>query len=132
MIITVLSWDGKNDPDIPGLIAASLALSISDIPWQGPVGALRICRKTNKFVINPDYKTREESTSDIIFAGPLNERKEVLLNMIEGNCEEENESFIISSFSHVKKQLREICLFQEKIRKEMGKEKISISPEPED
>ena len=127
VIITVLSWDGKNDPDIPSLIAASLSLAISNIPWQGPVAALRVCQKNGQFLLNPDYETREKSSSDIIFAGLLNGKGEFLLNMIEGNCEEAPESSIFSAFTKVKKYLKEIYLFQEKIAKEIGKEKIVLS-----
>jgi polyribonucleotide nucleotidyltransferase len=56
---TILSWDGQNDPDILGLMASSLALSISDIPWSGPVAAVRIGRINDKFILNPTYQERE-------------------------------------------------------------------------
>ncbi|KKW37006.1 MAG: Polyribonucleotide nucleotidyltransferase, partial [Candidatus Uhrbacteria bacterium GW2011_GWC2_53_7] len=53
VIITVLSFDGENDPDVLGLIAASCALHISDIPWNGPVSAVRIGKLDGKFIMNP-------------------------------------------------------------------------------
>ena len=56
VIITVLSWDGENDPGLLGLIASSIALSISYIPWNGPLGALRVCRKKNDLVLNHSFK----------------------------------------------------------------------------
>src|SRR5690606_27234369 len=61
VIVTVLSFDDKNDPDIPAVIAASLALSTSDIPWSGPVSATRIALdKENQQIINPEYNQLEE------------------------------------------------------------------------
>ena len=55
VIATCLSWDATYDPDILGLLGASFALSISDIPWKGPLGALRIGRGDNAFIFNPSY-----------------------------------------------------------------------------
>lgn len=130
VIITVLSWDGENDPDIPGILSASLALAISDIPWQGPVGALRVGKKGKEFILNPDYKIREEGNLDITFAGVLNEKKEILICMLEGNFEEVKEEDILTAFEKAKKNLSQLCLFQERIAKEVGKEKI-ILPEEE-
>ncbi len=132
VIVTVLSWDGQNDPDIPSLIAASLALTISDIPWQGPVSALRVGNIGKEFILNPDYKTREKSDIDVIFAGPLNDKKEPLLNMIEGSFEQVEEGFILTGFEKAKGHLKEISLFQEKIVKEIGKKKIVLIPPAED
>ena len=53
VVVTCLSWDGENDPDVPGLIAASFALSISQIPWNGPLGAVRIGRTNGEWIVNP-------------------------------------------------------------------------------
>src|SRR3989344_1270657 len=67
VVVTCLSWDGQNDPDLIGLLAASIALSISDIPWQGPLTALRIGQADNKeFVLNPTYEEREKSQLDFL------------------------------------------------------------------
>src|SRR4030042_6315239 len=56
VVVTVLSWDGKNDPDILSLIASSVALSISDIPWSGPIGAVRVGQVNDTFLLNPTYE----------------------------------------------------------------------------
>ena len=53
VMITILSYDGENDPDIPALIAASAALSVSDVPWNGPIAAVRVGRKDGKFLLIP-------------------------------------------------------------------------------
>ena len=65
----VLSADGENDPDILSIIGASAALSVSDIPWDGPLGALRIGRINGKFVANPTHAEMAESDLDLIYVG---------------------------------------------------------------
>ena len=60
VIVTCLSWDRENDPDTVGLIAASLALGISNIPWNGPVGAIRVGKNENDLVLHPSYEQREK------------------------------------------------------------------------
>ena len=69
VIATCLSWDTQNDPDISGLLGASLALSLSDIPWKGPLAALRIGRVSGTFILNPTYQERKESDLDFVLAG---------------------------------------------------------------
>ena len=63
LVITVLSTDQENEPDVLGTIAASAALTISEIPFAGPVGAVRIGRIDGEFVVNPTYSQLEESSS---------------------------------------------------------------------
>ncbi len=55
VVITCLSWDGENDPDILGMVGASYALATSNIPWNGPLGAIRIGRVNGEFIFNPTY-----------------------------------------------------------------------------
>jgi len=84
VIITCVSWDRENDPDLAGLIAASTALSVSDIPWSGPLAILRIGRSLEKaeFILNPAYEQREKSSMDLVLCG-IEENEEILINMIE-------------------------------------------------
>src|SRR5947207_1188064 len=65
----VLSADGENDPDILSLIGASAALMVSDIPWEGPLGAVRIARINGKFVVNPTHAQMAESDVEIVYVG---------------------------------------------------------------
>ena len=67
VIATVLAVDKENDPDLVALYAASLALSTSDIPWQGPISGVRVGRGNNQFVLNPSYQQREISDLDLLF-----------------------------------------------------------------
>jgi len=69
VVLTVLSTDQQNDPDIIGTIAASAALSISEIPFNGPVGAVRVGRINGEFVLNPTVDQLEESELDLVVSG---------------------------------------------------------------
>ncbi len=131
VITTILSWDGQNDPDVLGLIAASLALSISDIPWFGPLSAVRVCQKDGKFILNPTYEERENSDLDIVFAAIL-ENDEILINMIEGGSEEIEENLILEALDFAEKPLKEIIVFQKEVIKKIGKEKTVIESLPSD
>ncbi len=128
IIVTCLSFDEENDPGVLGMIAASLALHISDIPWNGPLGAVRIGRKDNH-ILNPNYKERSEGETDIVISGFFDDNKEFIVNMIEGAFQEETESSITDAFLFSKDPIKDLCDFQNKIRKEIGKKKISL-PSP--
>src|SRR5947207_6708143 len=71
IIITVLSADQQNDPDIPAMNAASAALSISDIPFGGPIGAVRVGYVDGQFVVNPTFEQLEHSKLDLAIAGTI-------------------------------------------------------------
>ena len=125
VIITCLSWDGENDPDILGLIATSISLSISDIPWAGPVSAVRIGKVNNEFILNPTYEEREESNLDLVLAG-TEENNDVLINMIECEADEVEEEVILGGLEFTQRHLKGLITFQKEITKEIGKEKIKI------
>ena len=125
VVNTILSWDGQNDPDILGLMASSLALAISDIPWLGPVGAVRIGRIEDKFILNPVYQEREKSQMDLILAG-VEQNGEVLINMIEAGFEELEEDLILEALKFAKPHLKKLIDFQKKIIEKSAKEKIIL------
>jgi len=129
VIVTCLSWDEENDPDLPGLLATSLALSISDIPWNGPIGGIRIAKKDNKFIVAPSYQEREESELDIIVTG-VEENKEILINMIETEALEENETEILKAIQRAEIIIKELIEFQKEITQKCGRKK-EVIPEPE-
>ncbi len=131
VILTCLSWDAENDPDIVGLIAASLSLSISDIPWSGPIGAVRIAKIGDQIILNPTYQQREKSQFDLILTG-IKEGEEILVNMIEGNFEEVSEDLILEAVEFAKPYLKKICDFQKEITEKIGKEKASIKAPEKD
>ncbi|KKU98673.1 MAG: polynucleotide phosphorylase/polyadenylase, polyribonucleotide nucleotidyltransferase [Candidatus Jorgensenbacteria bacterium GW2011_GWC1_48_8] len=116
--ITVISYDEKHDPDAVALIAASTALAISDIPWNGPVGGVRT-------VV---YNDKDELRYDAFFAGPRDR-----VNMIEFEGCEIPESEAVKVFKNSQKEINRLIDFQEKIAKEIGKKKTEVAllePEP--
>jgi polyribonucleotide nucleotidyltransferase len=125
VIVTCLSWDEENDPDVAGLLAASLALSLSDIPWQGPIAALRIAKVNGDFVLNPTYREREEREFELALCG-IKKGDDILINMIEGQANEANEGEILEAIKKAKPYLKKIIAIQEEIRRKIGKEKIKL------
>ena len=131
IVVTVLSWDSQNDPDILGVMATSIALSISDIPWAGPLAAVRVCKKDGQLILNPTYEQREKSEIDIVFTG-IQSDNGILINMIEGEFQEVEESLVIEAEAFAEAHLKELINFQKEIAKQVGKEKIIIQPSLED
>ncbi len=129
VIVTCLSWDEENDPGILGMIATSISLHTSDIPWNGPLGAVRI-GKNNDFIINPNYEKRTNGSSDIVISGFIDEDEDFIVNMIEGVFKEEEDSVVFETFKVAEEKIKEICDFQNKISSSISKEKISL-PEKE-
>ena len=126
VVVTCLSWDGENDPDIVGLIAASLALSISNIPWAGPIACARVGKtEEGNFILNPTYIEREKNILDLALAG-VKPEKELLANMIETEGNEVEEDLILNAFDFAKPFLEKIIDFQKEIAKKAGKEKTVI------
>ncbi len=131
VISTCLSWDTKNDPDVLGLVGASLSLCISDIPWNGPVAAVRIGRINQQFIVNPTYEQRTQSDMDFLVAG-VKENGEVLLNMIEGSGNEVSENIFEDALEFSKPFLSQLIEFQETIQKAHGKAKAHIEEARQD
>jgi len=132
VVITCLSWDAQNDPDIVGFIASSLALAISDIPWSGPIAALRVAKKDGQFILNPVYEEREKSELDLVLVALEND----IINMIEMEGEEVDEKVILEAYNFAKTHLKKLIDFQKEIIKKVGKEKLiftepAIDPELE-
>src|SRR5213596_3174055 len=99
----LLSADGENDPDILAIIGASAALSVSDIPWDGPLGAVRVGRVNGQFVINPTHSERANSDLDLVYVG--NERDVV---MFEGSAKEVSEADFVTALAFAHKSCQPI------------------------
>lgn len=125
IVVTCLTFDGENDPATLGLLAASTALSISDIPWNGPLGAIRIGKLNNNLLIFPDYKARESGKIDMALAG-VEEENDILINMIESQSKEIKEEEVANIINISKQYLKQIIDFQKEIQEQEGKEKIKI------
>lgn len=124
IITSVLSFDNENDADVLGLIAASIALSISDIPWQGPIAAVRVGRINNEWVLNPSYEARGKSDLELFVS--TNQSKVV---MIEGGAHEVKEEDIIAAIKFSQKHSLKIIKFIEDIAQQIGKPKIEVKAE---
>ena len=122
VIATVLSFDGINDPDIPALFGASLALMISDIPWAGPVAGIRIGRVDGKLILNPTYQERATSDFDIVVAGTAGK-----INMIEAGAKIIPEKDIAGAISVGFEAFKGLIDLQNKIAGEIGKKKKELS-----
>ena len=117
IVVTILSVDQINPYDVLALNAASTALMISDIPFSGPIGAVRVGRIENEIIVNPTHSQIDESDFNIIVAG----NKEGVL-MIESSAKEVAEEEVVEALKKAKESINEIISFQEKIIKEVGVE----------
>ncbi|MEX2054684.1 MAG: polyribonucleotide nucleotidyltransferase [Candidatus Andersenbacteria bacterium] len=120
VVLTVLSYDGENDADVPAMIAASAALSLSDIPWDGPLGAVRVGRINDQFVINPSVSEREQSTLDLIVAGTGDR-----VVMIEAGANEVPEDIMIDAIEEAQRALAKIVPVITELQQQSGKAKVA-------
>jgi len=127
VVATCLSWDGENDSDILGMIGASFALAISEIPWAGPLASVRINRVNGNWVINPTYSQRAQGDMDLTFSAIERDGK-VLVNMIEMGSKEVSEKDFLDAFDVAEKELKKLIDFQREAVKKIGKEKTSFNP----
>lgn len=121
IVLTVLSFDKENDPDIPSLVASSAALLTSNIPWDGPVSGIRVGRVNGQLILNPTYKQREEGDMDLVVSGKDNK-----INMIEAGAKEVSEGDLLSAIEFAQSHIHQINNFQEEIRKSIGIEKVNL------
>ena len=121
VVASVLSSDGENDPDVMALIGASAALLVSDIPFDNPIGAVRVGFLDGNFVLNPTYAQRAESELDLVVAGHTDG-----LCMIEGDAHALPEDKILAALKFAYEALVPIATIQEALRKEVGKPKTVV------
>ncbi len=127
VVITILSYDEENDPDFLALLTASTALTISDIPWNGPVAGLRVLKNENEFVLNPlnsqvEQGTKTDGTFDAFFSGTSTR-----VNMIELGGKDANKKDVKKSFSLAFEDIKKLIEFQNTIKAEIGKEKKMLA-----
>lgn len=124
VIITVLSIDGENDPDFIGMFGASLALSISNIPWDGPLaGIVTSLDEGGNIEIFPNMESRESSIMEGLFVIDSDER----LVMMELGSKEVSEGKVLEAFDKALESAKQMIDFQNQIKDEIGKEKIVIT-----
>ena len=118
VVATVLSVDQDNAPEICGMIGASAALAISDIPWAGPIAGVRMGRVNGEFVVNPTVAQLEESDLNVVVAGT----KDAIL-MVEGGAQEVPEEVLLGVIMTAHEEIKRIVAFQEDMVAKVGKEK---------
>lgn len=121
VVATVMSADQENDPDIPALIGVSAALTVSDIPFHGPVAAIRIGFVKGEFVVNPTTAQRAESKLDLVVAGTKH-----AITMIEAGGSEIAEPDMVAALQFAHGIIKQICQFQEQLQKTCGKPKREV------
>ncbi|MCL4459800.1 MAG: polyribonucleotide nucleotidyltransferase [Chloroflexi bacterium] len=122
IIVTVLSADQENEPDVLSIVGASAALSISDIPFDGPVGAVRIGYINNQFVLNPTTVQLELSQLDLVVAGTAN-----AVVMVESGAKEVPEEIVLEAIKFGQVALQDIVKMQERMVEEIGQPKMQYS-----
>lgn len=116
---TVLSFDPTAPSDVMALNAASLALCISDVPFQGPIGAVRVCHDGEKFIVNPSLEELENTILNIIVAGTATE-----IAMVEGGASEVSEELMIEAFELAHKHIKEFIEVQIEFAKGITRPKM--------
>lgn len=121
VITTVLSVDQDNSPEIAAMIGSSIALSISDIPFDGPTGAVMVGLVDDEYIVNPNSEQREESEIDLVVSGT-----EEAIMMVEAGSNEVDENTILEGILFAQDEISEICKFIKEIVNEVGKEKRDV------
>jgi polyribonucleotide nucleotidyltransferase len=127
--ILVLSSDGENDPDVVAMVAASAALHTSSIPFNGPVGAVRVGLVNGEYILNPTYAQRKESLLELFVVG-----RENGIVMIEGEGREAPEDAVVRGLHFAEKQFKAQIDLQNQLRRQAGKDKAAVTlfnPHPE-
>ncbi|WP_339096995.1 polyribonucleotide nucleotidyltransferase [Deinococcus sp. VB142] len=121
VIITVLSADGQNAPDVLGPIGAAAALGISDIPWDGPTACVRVGQIDGQYVINPTAEALERSRMDLVVAGT---REAVM--MVECGAQTVSEDELVDAIEFAHREMQPVIDLLEQMRSEVGQEKFNF------
>ncbi|HYL12135.1 MAG TPA: polyribonucleotide nucleotidyltransferase [Terriglobales bacterium] len=121
VIAFVLSADTENDPDVVAINAASCALTLSDIPFQGPIGAVRVGLVNGQFIINPTYSEMRDSLLNIMVVGT----KDGIV-MIESGAKQVKEETVVDAIEFAHGEIKKICASIEDLRSRVGKPKREV------
>jgi len=129
IISILLSADGENDPDILAINGASAALSVSDVPFAGPIGAVRVGRVNDQFIANPTHSERQQSDLDLVYVGMEND-----VIMIEGAANQIPEADFVKALEFAHGQAREMIHIQKELASQIAKPKremplLNVKPE---
>jgi polyribonucleotide nucleotidyltransferase len=118
-----ISFDGVHDPDVLGILGASTALSISDIPFGDPFGAVRVVNVGGKFIANPTIAERDQSVLNLVVAGDSDN-----IVMVEGESFEVPEEMLLEALDFAKPYLKKLCELQRELVEKVGKPKFEFKP----
>jgi polyribonucleotide nucleotidyltransferase len=127
VIAFVLSADTENDPDVCGINAASCALTLSDIPFLGPIGAVRVGLVNGQFIVNPTYSEMRDSLLNIMVVGTVEG-----IVMIESGAKEVKEETVVDAIEFGHTEIKKICAAINELRAKVGKAKRTVEPVPFD
>jgi len=127
VIVQVYSSDQEHDPDVIGAVGASAALAISDIPFEGPIGEVRVCLLGDQFIVNPTYKEIEEARLEIVVAGT-----EDSILMVEGEAREVSEETMLEAIKFGHEYIKQLVALQKELVAEIGKPKREVQLYPEE
>ena len=122
IIASVLSFDGENDSDILGAIGASAALTISDIPFDGPIAQIRVGRVDGEFVVNPTTDQLKDADLELVVAGTADS-----IAMVEGEADEIKEEDLLASLKFAQSELKKLVDLQNELREAAGKTKWEVT-----
>jgi polyribonucleotide nucleotidyltransferase len=123
VIAFVLSADTENDPDVAAINGASCALTISDIPFQGPIGAVRVGLVNGQFLVNPTYSEMRDSLLNIMVVGTAEG-----IVMIESGAKEVKEETVVDAIDFGHAEIKKICAAINELRAKVGKPKRAVTP----
>jgi polyribonucleotide nucleotidyltransferase len=123
--LNVLSHDTENDSDVLGLIAGSMAVNLSDVPFPGPVGAVRVGKLDGRIVINPTISELEDCELNLVVAGT-----EDSLVMVEGGGRQVSEEVVIEALAEAHRAIKDICGLQRQLMEKAGKPKRELKKVP--
>src|SRR5216683_2750578 len=123
VIAFVLSADTDNDPDVCGINAASAALTLSDIPFLGPIGAVRVGLVDGRFIANPTYTEMRDGLLNIMVVGTAD-----AIVMIESGAKEVKEETVVDAIEFAHTEIKKICAAINELRNKVGKPKRQVTP----
>ncbi|MEO8632845.1 MAG: polyribonucleotide nucleotidyltransferase [Chloroflexota bacterium] len=126
IVTSAWSADQENDYDVLVVNAASAALTISDAPFEGPIGCVRVGTVGGKLTLNPTIQQMDESDLDLIVAGTRDS-----IMMLEAGARQVSEDFLLEALTLAQEGIRELCDAQEELRRAVGKPKLAIAPPPD-
>ncbi|RMG15323.1 MAG: polyribonucleotide nucleotidyltransferase [Planctomycetota bacterium] len=125
--VLVWSFDDENDPDLLAMIGASAACAISGMPWNGPIGAARIGKVGDEFVVNPTFEQRDQSRLDLVVAATSQ-----AVTMVEAGANELSEDEMIDALFAGQEACKKVCALIEELREKVGARPAEFEPPAED